>query len=267
MIDLERARGYITAHGDDLARLRLAALLDQQFPAAVPPALAALQNADGGFAVLKQAGNPSALSPTAEALSWLRELHLATSPAAQQALAFIETRQHQRGIWREDAALQAYDLPLWMDPESPAADTYTTAVCASTLAQYDGNDLAVEQAVVWLQTQQGRDGLLAGFRALSSWLALPAFVATYGPDTRTTRRLVAGLGSVLDSTWPGSMLAGLLRAGLDAGYTRQTQVINRAWLQLQQAQHADGGFSVDEDDDPVQATLNALDVAQRLGNR
>jgi hypothetical protein len=180
-------------------------------------------------------------------------------------LRFIEQRQTARGIWRESADLQRFNPPLWMDPDSTAADVYTTAICANTLAVLGGDELAVDQAVAWLQTQQARDGLLAGFKAHSSWLALPAFTTIYGPETRTTRRLVAGLGSILDDGWPASMLAWLLQCALDAGYTRRTELVDRAWQQLERAQQPDGSFTVDEGDDSIHITLQALDVARRIG--
>jgi hypothetical protein len=265
MIDTERARAFVQTQGDEIQRLRLSALLDNKRPDAVPPALAALQNEDGGFALQLQPNRPSTLSSTAYALAWLRDLQLINSDAGQRALQFIEQQQTARGIWRESPDLQRFNPPPWMDPDSTAADVYTTAICASTLAVLGGDELAVDQAVAWLQTQQARDGLLVGFRAHSSWLALPAFVEIYGQETRTTRRLVAGLGSILDNSWPGSMLAWLLQCAADAGYTRRTELVDRAWEQLARAQQPDGSFTVDEGDDPIHTTLQALDVARRIG--
>ena len=264
MIDTQRARAFVQTHGDEIQQLRLAALLDNTRPDAVPAALTALQNDDGGFSLLLQPDRPSALSSTAYALAWLRDLQLINSDEGQRALRFIEQRQTARGIWRESPDLQRFNPPLWMDPDSTAADVYTTAICANALAVLGGDELAVDQAVAWLQTQQARDGLLVGFRAHSSWLALPAFAEIYGQETRTTRRLVAGLGSILDDSWPGSMLAWLLQCAVDAGYTRRTELVDRAWQQLERAQQDDGSFTVDEGDDPVETTLHAMDVAQRI---
>ena len=264
MIDLERARTFVEQQGNDIDRLRLKALLDRSYPSHTPESLAALQNSDGGFAFGFQIGRPSALASTAQALACLRDLQLIDSDHAQRAIEFIEQHQTARGIWRESAELQQFDPPPWMDPESTAADVYITAWCASTLVLLSDNDLPADQGVAWLQTQQGRDGLLQGFKAHSSWLALPAFAAIFGQETRATRRLVAGLGSILDGTWPGSMLAWLLQSALDAEYDRSTQLVNRAWLQLEQAQQPDGSFTVDEGDDPVQTTLQAIDGALRM---
>ena len=149
------------------------------------------------------------------------------------ALDFVTKRQTRRGIWREAAELAAWELPLWMDATSPAADIYTTALCAGALAQYGGNELAVDRGVSWLQTQQGRDGLLPGWKLHSSWLALPAFVQVLDVQTRSTRRLVGGLGEALSSKWTGDMLAGCLSACLAAGYTLHTTLVARAWELLQ----------------------------------
>lgn len=262
-LDLDQARAFVEAHGSTLERARLHGLLGDA-PAELPAELRALQNDDGGFAIGQITGQPSALSPTAYVLSWLRDLQLSESPEAQRGLAYIQSRQTKRGIWRESPNVQAYSPPPWMDPESPAADVYTTALCASTLVVLGGDELAADLAVTWLQTQQSRDGLLSGFKAHSSWLALPAFATVLGQETRATRRLVAGLGELLAPDWSAGMLAWMLQSLLDAGYSRRTRVVERAWSQLVAAQQPDGSFLVDEDDDPLQAVLQAIDVALRI---
>lgn len=266
-INSAAARNFVETHGGPIDRARLHALLDNIVPAALPEDIGALQNADGGFALELKPGRPSALSTTCYVLTWLRDLRLAEHDAAQRALQFVLARQARRGIWREAAALQAYNPPAWMDPEAPAADIYTTAICASTVAVLTDDELAVEIAVNWLQTQQGRDGLLNGFKAHSSWLAVPAFVTALGHETRATRRLIAGLGQLLSPEWNGTMLAWLLQALLDGGYSRRTEVFNRAWIQLEAAQQPDGSFSTEEGEDSVHTTLQALSVAVRLNEQ
>ena len=266
-IDIARARAFVDATGTAVDRARATALVDGAAPLETPAELRALQNADGGFPVGLVAGRPSALSPTCYILAWLRDLKLQESPEGQRALAFVAERQLPRGIWRERPDVMQYDPPPWMDPDSTAADIYTTALCASMLAVLSDDDLPVDIAATWLQTQQARDGLLTGFRAHSSWLAVPAFVQIFGQETRTTRRLIGGLGGILDSEWSGTMLAWMLQCLLDAGYTRRTEVVDRAWVQLGELQQPDGAFPPDEGEDPVQTTLQALDVARRFGRR
>jgi len=263
-IDQERARAFVEANGTPIDRLRLGALLDGVRADETPPELRALQNADGGIALFMDPGLPSALSPSANLLGWLRELGLERSDEARRALRFIAERQSNRGIWRERPELQVYNPPPWMDPESTAADIYTTALCASTLAVFDEDELAVERAVDWLQSQQGRDGLLAGFRVHSSWIAVPAFVAALGDETRATRRLVGGLGGLLQTDWTGAMLAWMLRSLLDAGYGLHTPVVARAWALLQAAQQPDGWFGAEEGEEPTPTVLQALAVARQL---
>lgn len=262
-IDLATARVFVEANGTPIDRLRLRALLDGDRPAA-PPELQALQNDDGGIALFMSPGLPSALSPTANLLGWLHDLGLDRGDEASRALRFVAERQNNRGIWREPPELQAYNPPPWMDPDSTAADIYTTALCAATLAVFDEDELAVDLAVNWLQSQQGRDGLLAGFRAHSSWIAVPAFVAVLGKETRATRRLVGGLGELLKDDWNGAMLAWLLRSLLDAGYGLATPVVARAWTLLQAAQQSDGSFGAEEGEEPVPTVLQALAVARQL---
>jgi len=266
-IQIERARTFVEANGTAIDRARLQALLERHALTSVPEPLAVLQQADGGFPSELVAGRPSSLITTATVLRWLHDLRQSESELASRAIQFIESRQTPRGIWRENPVLQSYDPQPWMDPDSPAADVYITALCAGTLVVLSNDELAADQAVSWLQTQQGRDGLLIGFKAHSSWLALPAFAQILGQETRATRRLVAGLGSILEAEWTASMLTGLLQALVDADYTLRTEVTARAWQMLQAAQQPDGSFTVEEGDDPVQTTLQAIAIAQRLTGR
>ena len=265
-LDLQQARTFVETHGTPIERARLVALLNRRRPDAVPPELATLQNPDGGFPYELQANQPSTLHHTALVVRWLQNRRQTRSATAGGAYAFILSRQTQRGIWRESPELQRFQLPLWMDPESAVADIYTTALCAATLLAYSDAALAVDRAVAWLQTQQGRDGLLAGFKLHASWLAVPAFAEMLGQDARPTRRLIAGLGDALNPEWMPSMLAGMLDRLLDAGYSQRTEVVARAWELLQTMQEQDGSFvSEDGPDGAAATTLLVLDVMRRLG--
>lgn len=242
------------------------ALLGRGPATEILPELATLQNPDGGFPYGLQAGHPSTLYYTCQVVDWLDDLGQATSPAALAAYAFLRSRQTLGGIWREDQALRRDDLPLWMDPEATAADVYLTALCAATLLRDDDASIGIDRAVVWLQTQQGRDGLLQGFRLHASWLAMPAFAEMLGQEARPTRRLITGLGKALTSEWAASMIAEMLRRLLDAGYSLRTEVVARGWELLQQAQQPDGSFDSEEaPEGAVSATLAVLQVARLLG--
>lgn len=264
-MDLRRARTFVEDHGTPIERARLVALLDRRWPEVVPPELAALQNPDGGFAYELRPGEPSTLHHTALVLSWLQDLHQGESATADGAYAFLLSRQTKRGIWRESRDLQRFELPPWMDPDSAAADVYTTALCATTLLTHEDAALAVDRGVAWLQTQQGRDGLLAGFKVHASSLAVPAFSDILGQDGRATRRLIAALGEALTPEWTPSMVAAMLQRLLDAGFSQRTEVVARGWELLQTMQAPDGSFaSEDESEGPVAITLTVLDVARRL---
>jgi hypothetical protein len=264
MIDIERARAFVETYGTAIDRALLDAYTGQVKPIDVPSAFRSAQNDDGGFALDLQPDRPSSLVTTAQSLRWLHDLQLLKSSEAQKALHFMLDRQSVRGIWREHVELQVFNPPPWMNPDSPSADVYTTAICAGTLALVSGEDFRVDRAVTWLQTQQARDGLLMGFKAHSSWLAVPAFVQVFGQETRATRRLIAGLGEIVGAYWPGSMLAWMLQSLLDAGYTSQTLLVERAWDLLSNAQQPDGSFTTEDQDDLVQTALRAIDVARRL---
>ncbi len=265
-MDLERARLFVAQHGTPIERARLHALLDDVAPRQAPPELTALQNPDGGFPFEFQSGNPSALYHSALALDWLRDLGQHQSETARGVYAFIRSRQRRRGLWRESDELRRFELPLWMDPESTAGDVYTTALCGAAVIPSGEGDLAADRAVAWLQTQQGRDGLLHGFKLHASSLAVPVFAHILGQEARATRRLVGGLGEALGPEWTPPMLANLLRRLLDAGYGPRTRVVARAWEMLQGMQEADGSFSPgDEPESATSATLLAIGVARQFG--
>jgi len=265
-LNTERARAFVEQHGTPIERARAAALLGGRRPAEVPPEIGALQNPDGGFPYELQVGEPSALHHTLGLLLALEDLGLGADPVADGAYTYVLSRQTRRGIWREAGELRRFALPPWMDPESTWADIYTTAFCAGRLASRAEANLAIDRAVAWLQTQQGRDGLLEGFQIHASALAVPAFVEILEREGRATRRLVAGLGGALSDEWTPMMLALLLKSMLDAGYTTRTEVVERAWQQIQGLQQPDGSFApADETESAVEITLMVLGVARQLG--
>ncbi len=263
-LDLERARDYVATHGSDMEKARLAVLLGK--PAEPPQAFLDLQQDDGGFPYDWIAGAPRSLQHTATSLRWLHDLGLDDHAVTAKAVAFLVNAQKSRGIWRESDDLRRYDLPLWMDPDATAADVYTTASCASALVPFPEGSLALDRAQAWLQSQQGRDGLLQGFKLHASAYAVPVFSETLGIEGRGIRRLVGGLGNVLRSDWAASTLVLLLRQMFDAGYGLRTEVVARAWTMLQAAQLADGSFAEEDEDTGSSAvTLDVMFVAHQLG--
>ena len=261
-IDIRRGQTFVQAHGTPLERARLAALLGGARPGDVPPELHALQNPDGGFPYRLQIGLPSTLNHTVQVLQWLDDLRLGDAPVAGGARAFLRSRQTRGGIWREDRMLQQYDdLSPGMDSELTAADVYTTALCGAALIVDDAAIVQIDRAMTWLQTQQGRDGLLQGFKARASAIALPVFEHLLGEEARPTRRLIAGLGHALMPDWDGGMLTELLFRLRQAGYGFHTEVVVRAWDQLQAAQAPDGSITTEEHADTLEATIRALDIA------
>jgi hypothetical protein len=263
-LNLAQARRYVVAHGTPIEQARLAAL---EGNAVEPPAsLLAAQQPSGGFAYEWMADAPPSLNHTALALGWLRDMGHGDGDMSAKGVAFLIAAQGKRGIWRESAELLRYDLPLWMDPDATAADVYTTALCSSALVPYPEASLVVDRAVAWLQTQQGRDGLLQGFKLHASALAVPAFTEILGGDARATRRLVSGLGDALDKQWAAATVVLLLRRMLDAGYGLRTGVVARAWSMLPTLQLADGSFADEEEDTGSSAvTLDVLYLAHQLG--
>lgn len=263
-VNLERARNFVATHGTLVEQARLAVLLGKE--PEPPGTLTDLQHANGGLPYDWEAGAPVSLQHTALTLQWLRDLELTNDTAATKAVTFLLKAQKGRGLWRESDELRRYDLPLWMDPDASAADVYTTALCANALVPYPHASLVLDRAQAWLQTQQARDGLLQGFKLHASALAIPVFTETVGPESRATRRLVAGLGGSLGPDWAASTIVLVLRQMLDAGYGLRTELVARAWTILQTSQLQDGSFrSEDENIRSTAVTLDVLYIAHQLG--
>ncbi|GAC1359725.1 MAG: hypothetical protein NVSMB42_19140 [Herpetosiphon sp.] len=262
-MDLQAAITFVATRGTALDKERLAGITERQRQQGLPAALEAARNQDGGWALGLVAGQPSALHTTVLALEALIDIGAARE-VVQPGLTFLQGRHQPRGVWREVQELKAFSLPPWADPELPAADVYTTALCAGALVAAGGSTLAVDRAVVWLQTQQGRDGLLPGWKLHSSWLALPAFAQSLGIDSRATRRLYGGLSNGLSDEWTGGMIVGCLEAVLQASYDDTGTLTQQLMSMLATKQDATGGFEAGEDEQPVDVTLQAVRVLTRL---
>src|SRR5690348_17221456 len=105
-MDQEAAATFVDHHGTPFERARLAVLRSGHSPEDVPPELLALQNDDGGFPYALQPGAASTLYHTATVLQWLYHLHLETAAATGGAIAFLQSCQSPRGIWRERREVQ-----------------------------------------------------------------------------------------------------------------------------------------------------------------
>jgi hypothetical protein len=123
---MDRAIGFVVAHGDAVDRARLQWLRTGAAPA--PDVLATAefgQTADGGWPATWGAGMGS-VDATCFRLSELDDLGALGRPAARRALDWLVTRQRPDGTWEEDESLAA-EAPPWARPGDPEARFYLTA--------------------------------------------------------------------------------------------------------------------------------------------
>lgn len=259
---------FIQSSPDLLIRARFMALSEAApAPETVINALAATQNADGGWPLEGIAGRPSTLHDTCRMLTNLIELDEVESAPAQRARAFLVGKQLPRGWWRESGQITQYNPPMWMDAEADAALPYTTALCAATLAATDAELLAVDQAVAWLQGQIAPTGLLPGFRIHATAWAIPAFTAISHRESRSVKRMVGGLGDLLSPEWDASSLGLVLTALSQAGFPRATKLVERGLKLLTPLQAPDGSWPDEDGQADANLTLQIIRAARRFGLR
>lgn len=262
-VNLTRAIAYIRKHGAPLELARLHAALGET--AAVEEAsqqVAALQNPDGGWPYRQQEGQPSSLAATHHALTWLAELGLRASDAAQRGLDFLLAAQQPDGSWRESEQIAALNPPQWMSPESILANAYLTADSAYHLAVGRDPELeAVSQACNYLYQLE-----LEEQYPQTIWIMGALFTIAEGENSEVAQAARAYLEARLDSNWDASALAWLLNTYLNAGITPSTPLLAKARELLEPLQRPNGSFTSD-DGDPftLDVTIQAVRALQAAG--
>ncbi len=267
-MDLTAATEFLYASADPLLVARAQAVLEAApAPEAVMAQLAALQNADGGWPFELSAGRPSAVDESARMLLVLYDLDELGSALAERTQAWLVAQQSPRGWWREPTALSAYNPPLWSDPESDAALVYTTARAAAALSVLGENLIELDSAMNWLQGQVAPTGLLPGFRIVATAWAVPAFVAVSHRDTRSVKRMIAGLGNALSPEWDAPLLSTLLSTLALARFPRATRVITRALEQVSALQLSSGAWPNEDGAPDAEVTFQIVRAARWFGLR
>lgn len=265
MVDREKAIEHVQTHGNAIERARLAAILWQQPPPEEAlQALAAMQQADGGFA--RRAGQTSSVSGTVRVLFWLDDLRTYRGPLAEPACRFLLARQHDDGGWDEAGTVGAPGEPAWLASSRIEARARLTAWCAHVLIRFGYAEADGTRCPAGFLLAHGDEaGRLAG-GLRSTWMALPMLALYPGPDSEPFRRALAVVASGYSPERRGSHLAWLLRCLQDAGLPSAQPLVARCLADLERAQRADGSWAPEGGaGHAVDATLGALRALKGYG--
>jgi hypothetical protein len=267
MMDLEKAVAFVRAHGNAVERARLAAILwDKPAPDVALQQLAALQQADGGFAYwVPQVGN---VCDTAYVLQWFDDLKVYRGPTVDQACRFLLDRQQADAGWDEVEGVLAWNPPEWMSPGQIKTRVWLTAFCAHVLIRFGYAEAEGTGCPTgFLLAHCDESGRLAGYLR-ATWIALPMLAFYPGPDSEPFRKAVAVLEANYSPTWQGAYLAWLLRCLQDAGLPVKHALVSRALADLERKQRPDGSWEPEEgegEEHAANATVAALRALKGYG--
>jgi hypothetical protein len=248
VVDIDRAIGFVVAHGDTVNRARLSWLRT-----GAPPAPEVIVDAEigqvpsGGWPAF-WASDVASIDATCFRLAELDDLGALGRPAARAALDWLVSRQRPDGTWEEDESL-AGDAPPWAMPGDSEATLYQTAHAgfwlAVTGAEIHPHVGAVQNAARALMHRLRPDGTWPSFLA-AGWLSA-AVLYDQGLFYESAR-IQAVLGERLPGMAPAdvaAMTATLRRVGIAAN----EWLVMAAMRRLADTQRSDGGWSNDAGSD------------------
>lgn len=205
MVNIETAVTFITQHGNDIDRARLAYVQHKQAPApGVVQQFQTSQRADGGWNPF-WASDYSSVDATCYQLAQAAQLGLdASTPFVAAALRFLAWRQRGDGSWMETAEV-TNPAPPWVKPGNLAATLYLTA-----------------NAGYWLA---GMPELVSSAGAAGAFLARHLDENGRFPSFLHTHWLAAGLWFRLNQPIPANQVLDYLYTQLD-----KLSAANSAWL-------------------------------------
>lgn len=262
---MDGAIGFVVAHGDSVDRARLSYLRTGAVPTEEILTTAEIGQApDGGWPATWGA-EVASIDATCFRLAELDDLGALGRPAAQRALRWLASRQHN-SMWEEDDSLSG-EAPSWAKPGDPEARLFLTANAAFWLSvsdldagwgngQYSDHLRPAAQAIM---AHIGADGQWRSF-LVSAWLS--AAVLHRQDMFYEAARIQIMLGDRLSQMSPADvawMAAALRRVGVAV----DDWLLAAARRRLAETQRSDGGWP--SDDGPafdVHTTLAAIRAAR-----
>jgi squalene cyclase len=153
------AVSYVRENGNAYQRLKLAHILglEEEYQTLIEE-LMSLQNGDGGWPWLLEAGNPSGVSDTAKVLELLPGVGV--EPASQpirKALSYLLDHQNDDGGWSESPELEGL-IPREWTWVSTVYSGYQTADALNALFEVRYSGDATVKALDFLRATQNEEG-------------------------------------------------------------------------------------------------------------
>jgi len=214
------------------------------------------QNEDGGFG--KERGEPSSVTPTAEAiLNLIESGEKPSSSTVQRATLFLWGLQNENGGWRENPALPKEKVAFWSSTERGVPILTADSIEALLKAGYE-DDERLRKAVEWLKGMQAQDGM---------WIHMEKAAPTETDPDSTLRAIevLIKVGENLDSPtirkacnalerfilteaekwtkkWPVWSWLAPLDGLVAAGFKADNKTVQRALEKILKQQREDGGW-------------------------
>ncbi len=265
MIDIEKAEGFVAAHGDEIEQARLATILHDHDPDdAIRRHLSDMQDPDGGYAYWLPGKTMSTVCDTAFVLWWFDDLGIRTGKTVERAVEFLFAHQKSDGGWDEVEDLTTMDVPEFLVPGETRTRVWLTAYCAHLLMLFGFADSPQCRGcpVDFLMANREPSGKLIGYLR-ATWDALAVF-SRYPADNREPfkRALAVIEDELTPSKWAASYLAWLVRALRDAALARDHPVVSQCLAVLSESQRPDGSWK--PEDEETYAPGATIDVIRAL---
>lgn len=254
MDSVHNAIAYIEAHGNELELARLHYMLhDQPADESTLTELAMNRRPDGSWSPF-WSKDYSSLDATCYKLAQLEQIGHSHHPMAEQAIAFLASRQGPEGDF-EEAWAMIDNCPPWVKPGNPQARLYLTANCAFWLAYHHPHSPACIAAASWLRMRINEQGGLDSYYH-TNWLCAGVFLLLgWTEESNQVLRYLNHSYHELSA----DNVAWMANTLLIAGSSKQDELLKRLVVRLAAMQAEDGYWESDDGDwQRIHTSLEAL---------
>jgi hypothetical protein len=189
-----------------------------------------------------------------------------TSPIANQAFAYLLSKQRADGSWDEDPLVAGYQLPPWIHLDDPRTRLYLSAYATYWLVLGGKTSLpAFRQALHFLIRNQDKSGKFFGYLH-TTWIATSVFLMVGDRYATIASQGLQVLSTRILSDWDDSQIAWALDCLSKGGLAKYDPFVRGCLEELFRRQKPDGSWaSEDGEASAVGATIQALKVLKRYG--